>query len=67
MNFNYMATHNSRNPRNAGAKPIGSERRQRTNIMLDTQLKAKANSKATELGLSLSQLINDAISAYLSP
>ena len=55
------------NPRNAGAKPIGSERRVRTNIMLDTGLKAEAANKAAELGLSLSQLINDAISAYLSP
>ena len=54
------------NPRNAGAKPIGDKRRVRTNVMLDTALKAEASNKATELGLSLSQLINDAIAAYLS-
>ena len=55
------------NPRNAGAKPLGDEPRQRTNIMLDVGLKTKAANKAAELGLSLSQLINDLLSVYLSP
>ena len=54
------------NPRNAGAKPLGDEPRQRTNVMLDPALKARASNKANDLGTSLSQLINDAISAYLS-
>ena len=68
MKFSFnMATHNPRNPRNAGAKPLGDEPRQRTNIMLDAGLKAEAADKAVELGVSLSQLINDLLSAYLSP
>ncbi len=54
-----------RNPRNAGAKPLGDEPRQRTNIMLDVGLKAEAADKAAELGLSLSQLINELISEFL--
>ncbi len=55
------------NPRNAGAKPLGDKRRVRTNVMLDPGIKARASNKATELGLSLSQLINNLLSAYLSP
>ena len=65
--FSFNMTTKNRNPRNAGAKPLGDEPRQRSNIMLDAGLKAEAANKAAELGLSLSQLINDAITAYLSP
>ena len=63
---NFVKKH-YKNPRNAGAKPLGDEVRVRTNVMLDAGLKAEAADKAAELGLSLSQLVNDLLSAYLSP